>query len=162
MGSRFQRNIGTGAVVIGALISIYLVLGDIPRMIRRIVIIYAILSGLPLVFFNTFRLDMDGIYKIQIWRDEEYMLRAKLIGNCVITDQGDEGALERGVIVQSDLKGVWDYSYSAKLIQCFPELATTNYLLQEDRTAVECTMGISRIKVCRSSWSIWGWRMLRR
>ena len=28
-------------------------------------------------FFNTFRLDMDGIYKIQIWRDEEYMLRAK-------------------------------------------------------------------------------------
>lgn len=55
-------------------------------------------------FFNTFRLDMDGIYKIQIWRDEEYMLRAKLIGNCVITDQGDEGALERGVIVQSDLK----------------------------------------------------------
>ena len=98
-------------------------------------------------FFNTFRLDMDGIYKIQIWRDEEYMLRAKLIGNCVITDQGDEGALERGVIVQSDLKGVWDYSYSAKLIQCFPELATTNYLLQEDRTAVECTMGISHIKV---------------
>ena len=59
----------------------------------------------------------------------------------------DEGALERGVIVQSDLKGVWDYSYSAKLIQCFPELATTNYLLQEDRTAVECTMGISHIKV---------------
>ena len=64
-------------------------------------------------FFIIFRLDMDGIYKIQIWRDEEYMLRAKLIGNCVITDQGDEGALERGVIVQSDLKGVWDYSYSA-------------------------------------------------
>ena len=54
-------------------------------------------------FFNTFRLDMDEIYKIQIWRDEEYMLRAKLIGNYAITDQEDEDFPERGVIVQSDL-----------------------------------------------------------
>ena len=98
-------------------------------------------------FFNTFRLDMDGIYKIQIWRDEEYTLRAKLIGNCAITEQGDEEALECGAIVQSNLKGVWDYSHSAKLIQCFPEQAITHYLLQEDRTAVECAMGVFRIKV---------------
>ena len=53
----------TGAVVIGALISIYLVLGDIPRMIRRIVIIYAILSGLPLVFFNVAQDEYSGLGK---------------------------------------------------------------------------------------------------
>ena len=56
-----------GAVVIGILLSIYLALGDIPRIVRRIAFIYVILSGLPLPFFNIAQDEHSGLGKYADW-----------------------------------------------------------------------------------------------
>ena len=96
-------------------------------------------------FFNTFNLDMDGIRQIRIWRDEEYMLRAEASGQYKKREGGEEP--EPGVVERSTLKGWWNHSYEAKLIQCIPENTTTNYLLQEERAEVACKMSVCKIKV---------------
>lgn len=96
-------------------------------------------------FFNTFNLDMDGIRQIRIWRDEEYMLRAEASGQYKKREGGEEP--EPGVVERSTLKGWWNHSYEAKLIQCIPENTTTNYLLREERAEVACKMSVCKIKV---------------
>ena len=96
-------------------------------------------------FVNTFNLDMDGIYRIRIWRDEEYMLRAEASGQHKKREDGEKP--EHGMVARSTLKGWWNHSYEAKLVQCIPENTTTNYLLWEDRTEVACKMSVCKIKV---------------
>lgn len=88
---------------------------------------------------------MDGIYRIRIWRDEEYMLRAEASGQYKKREDGEKP--EHGMVARSTLKGWWNHSYEAKLVQCIPENTTTNYLLWEDRTEVACKMSVCKIKV---------------
>ena len=57
----------TGGGTICILLSIYLALGDIPRIIRRITFIYVILLGLPLPFFNIAQDEYSGLSKYADW-----------------------------------------------------------------------------------------------
>ena len=57
----------TGGGTICILLSIYLALGDIPRIIRRITFIYVILLGLPLPFFNIAQDEYSCLSKYADW-----------------------------------------------------------------------------------------------
>lgn len=96
-------------------------------------------------FVQAFDFSTTALDRIQVYRDDEYCLKAIATGDYV---QGEHDRPDDGTLIEkSVLYGTWQHCWQVKLVNCLQKNMTQEFDLVRNRKDVTCALSMNRLKI---------------